>query len=525
MIAGLSVLAGFLLDVVIAARYGAGPITDSFFVAARLPLGVGALAVAAANQALVPAFSASLNKRSEQATWRLASIIITLIFTGGALVVAAAFLLSAPLVALTAPGLGRDQARLAGELIPVTFALIPLVTSSEVLRALLNARYSFVVPAATGAALSGTAAVVVFLAGHDPHAIALAYLAGACVQLTFISVFAARNGFRFRPSLRLRNEHFQSVARLSVRPLIAGGLNPVTRIAEQVLLSYLPSGSITIVAYGYRLISAVGGTVFFRSVMVTMLPRLSAVEAKPAELARLTGRGLRIMLALSLPLTAFVAILATPGAVVVFERGQFTREKALLLGSVIAVYAFSLVGSGVQRALLAPFYALLDTRTPLRNTIYGVVANLVLLPLAVGGIYLAGGHAVIGVALAYSLAQYVNVAHAAYRVRSVAGSPWQGLGGFAGKLAVASVVSVLAMIPVELWLHLDQPHPRLVELAGTAAAGLVGLAALGAALGILFAGRLRSNRRGGGGIASLLRFRRESEITGGAADAAQREGA
>ncbi len=489
MIAGLAVLTGFLLDIVIAASYGAGPITDSFFVAARLPLGIGALAVAAANQALVPAFAASLNKRSEQATWRLASILITCTLIAGGLLVAAAYLLARPLVALTAPGLPAHEAQLAAELIPVTFALVPLVTSSEVLRALLNSRFSFVVPAATNIALSGTAAAVILLGRHDAHVIAWAYLAGGTVQLAFIAAFAIRNGFRFRPSLRLRDEHFQSVARLSVRPLVSGALNPVTRVAEQIFLSFMPAGSITIVAYGYRLISAVGGTIFFRSVMVTLLPRLSAVESKPEELNRLTRQGVRIMLALSVPLTAFIAALAIPGALVVFQRGRFSRENALLLGAVIAVYAFSLVGSGIQRALLAPFFALLDTRTPLRNTIYGVVANLVLLPAAVGAMMLANAPPVIGVALAYSLAQYVNVAHAAYRIRAVAGSPWRGIAPDALKLALASVLSAVAMVATEAWLGLDRPRPRLEELALLVAVGLIGLVVLGVVYGSLTTGR------------------------------------
>jgi peptidoglycan biosynthesis protein MviN/MurJ (putative lipid II flippase) len=289
------------------------------------------------------------------------------------------------------------------------------------------------------------------------------------------------------------------VARLSVRPIVAGGLNPVARVAEQVLLSFMPAGSITIVAYGYRLISAVGGTVFFRSVMVTLLPRLSAASSRPAELTRLTRQGLRFMLGLSLPLTAFVAALAVPGAVVVFQRGRFTRDQALLLGAVIAVYAFSLVGSAVQRALLAPFFALLDTRTPLRNTVYGVVANLVLLPIAVGGMTLLGGPPVIGVAIAYSAAQYVNVAHAVYRVRSVAGAPWSGLLPLTAKLAVASVLSAAAMVGAILWLGLDRPHPRLEELAGTSGAALSGAVVLAAVMAVL-------------SISSLRRWRHRTEV-------------
>ena len=496
VIAMLAVLAGFVLDIVIAATYGAGPTTDSFFVAARVPLGIWALAVAAANQALVPAFSASLTRRGEAATWRLASILVTATLAVGALIDLTIWLLPRPLVAITAPGLPASEAQLAAELIPITFALVPLVVSSEILRALLNARYSFVVPAAINIALSGTAAALIFLIRHNPHVIAWAYLAGGAVQITLISAFAFRNGFRFRPSLRFRDEHFSSVARLSVRPLIAGGLNPIARLAEQVLLSYLPAGSITIIAYGYRLISAVGGTVFFRSVMVTLLPRLSAVDSNPAELNRLTRQGLRIMLALSVSLTVFVAVLARPGAVVVFQRGRFTREEALLLGTVIMVYAASLIGSAVQRALLAPFFALLDTRTPLRTTIYGVIANLIALPLAMGAIALAGGPAVLGVPVAFALGTYVMAAQAAYRVRSIAGSPWRGLGGFVLRLSVASVLAGVAMILAERLLQLDQPHERLIELAGTAGAGLAGLAVMAAALGLMFFKELSARRTG-----------------------------
>ena len=533
VIAGLAVLTGFVLDITIAATYGAGQITDSFFVAARLPLGAVALAVAAANQALVPAFATSLINRGEQATWRLASIVITTTLAGGALLVAAASLIAAPLVAITAPGLPVAEARLAAQLVPITFAMIPLSTSSEILRALLNARFSFVVPAATNIALSGTAAAMVLLTRHNPHGIALAYLAGSVVQLTFISSFAIRNGFRYRPSLRLRDEHFQSVARLSVRPIVAGGLNPVARVAEQILLSFLPIGSITIVAYGYRLISAVGGTIFFRSVMVTLLPRLAAAKTKPSELTSLTGQGLRIMLALSLPLTAFIAVLATPMALVVFQRGRFTRADALLLGTLITLYAFSLVGSGVQRALLAPFFALLDTRTPLRNTIYGVVANLVLLPAAVGAIALFGGRALLGVAVAYSLAQYVNVAHAAYRVRSVAGSPWRGIGSIALKLSLASGLSALAMVPAARWLGLDRPNSRLGELAGLVEVGVIGLVILGGALGLLFFKELRRRGKPGGGNGQngrvgtevTLRTTPQDETKEVAPEEAQREGA
>jgi hypothetical protein len=83
-------------------------------------------------------------------------------------------------------------------------------------------------------------------------------------------------------------------------------------------------------------------------------------------------------------------------------------------------------------------------------------------------------------------------------VRSVAGSPWRGLGPFTLKIALASALSALAMVPMELWLGLDRPQPRLVELAGLIEVSLVGVAVLAGALGLLFMNEIRSRRQGQG---------------------------
>jgi hypothetical protein len=96
-----------------------------------------------------------------------------------------------------------------------------------------------------------------------------------------------------------------AAGRLSVRPLIGAGLNPLARVGEQLFVSFLPAGSITILNYGYRLVSAIGGTVLFRSVMVVLLPRLTRVTAEGDEKAvrATTKLGLRILLVISVALT------------------------------------------------------------------------------------------------------------------------------------------------------------------------------------------------------------------------------
>ncbi len=488
--AGASVLVGLLLDITIAARFGAGRETDSFFVAARIPLGLVAVVMVVCNQVMVPAFNTAMTKQGHAATSRLVSRIVGAILVAGALFLVAASLLAPVLIRVTAPGISAAEVSTAASMVPVIFAIVPLIAISEVMRAYCNARYAFIAPALMNVVLSGLAATVVLVGPrHIINVVAWGYLVGAVAQTTFMVGMATRRGLRLRPAFDLRNPELRAVGTLSLRPFVAAGCNPVARLGEQLMVSFLPPGSITILNYGYRLISAIGGTIFFRSVVVALVPRLTEahVRGDEAEVLRITGLGMRIMLALSVPLTVFLAILAKPAALVVFQRGNFTHTSASLLGVVLAVYSISLVGSALQRVLLAPFFARLDTRTPLRNTVYGVLANLAMLPLLTLPFGWGNPNAIIGIALAYSLAQFVNVLHARHRLRRTIGRPARGLARLAPRLVAASAVSGAVMIAGVLVLKLDDTLPRGTLLLRTALTGLTGALILGAAM-LLLAG-------------------------------------
>jgi putative peptidoglycan lipid II flippase len=510
--AGAGILAGLVLDVSIARQFGAGTNTDAFFVASRIPLGLVAVVMAAANQALVPAFRTSLTQRGERSTDRLISMVLAVVLIVGVALVALTALIAWPLMRVTAPGISTYEVGLAASMVPVVFAMVPLVAIAEVMRAYLNARYAFVAPALMTVVLNGLgAAMILVLPVIDPsfkniHLVAYAFLAGALAQAVFMVLMAIRQGLRLRPALDLKDTQLRAIGKLCIRPLGAAGLNPVARVGEQLMVSFLPVGSITILNYGYLIVSAVGGTVFFRSVIVALLPRLTDAHnrAGQEEVRRFTGLGVRIMLAISLPLTAYMAVLGLPAAVLVFDRGQFLLSKAELLGAVLAVYSISLVGSAVQRAVLAPFYARLDTRTPLRNAFYGVVANLALLPVLVLPFGLHNKNAILGVALAYSLAQYVNVAHGWYRLHQTDGNPGRGVLGFTLRLTAASLFSALSMLGAYYVFNLGgaaRAGDRLQLLIRTPITGLIGLAVLVVVLYLLAGSEIRSWR-------SLLRRRR-----------------
>lgn len=491
--ATLAVASGLVLDVAIAAEHGAGPTTDAFFVAARIPLGLVAIIVVGANQALVPSLSASLVRRGEDATWRLVSILLSVTLVGGLLLAALAAIVALPLVRVTAPGLDQAQADLAASLARVMFLVVPLTAAAEILRSLLNARHSFVVPAGVHAVLNVVAVALILASPSDIRIVAWAYVAGSVAQLAVALGAALAKGLRLRPSLAARDPEVAAAARHTVRPLVGATLNPIARVGEQLFVSFLPAGSITILNYGYRLISAIGGTVVFRSVIAVLLPRLAraAAEGRDQDVRSTTLLGVRIMLAISFPLTALVAVLGAPAADVFFRRGDFSAADAALLGLVLAAYSGSLIGSGVQRALLAPFYGRHDTRTPLRNTAYGVAANLALVPLAIAP-FGDRPEAVVGVALAYSTAQYVNVGHAWSRLRRELDGRGAGIRLFVARLAAASAATAGVLLAVDgLASDALGGSSRAAALAGLVAATIAGSVAFGVSLKLLGVRELR----------------------------------
>jgi len=480
--AAAAVASGLVLDVAIAAALGADASSDAFFAAATIPLGIVAIVMVAANQALVPSIATWLTTLGAPETRSLVAAITNWTAIMGFAIAAAVALLAGPLIQLTAPGFDAPTAALATQALRLLILVAPLVMLAEVLRAHLNAHHHVVAPAAMNVVMNGVAAVVVVAAAEpDARVVAGAYVIGALAQLGYMVVMAWRTGWRWRPVLLRDHVEIAATARLVVRPTLGAGLNPLARIGEQMFVSFLPAGSLTIMRYGYRLVSAVGGAVMFRSVMVALLPRLTRATAakREAQVRSLTSLGFRLITLLSVCLAAVLAVLAQPAVVALFRRGRFTASDTALLGVTLAVYALSVPGSGIQRALLAPFFAALDTRTPLRNTVYGVIANLALIPVLIP-LFGRDERAIIAVALAYSVAQYVNVAHAWERLHRALAIRIEGAGRILVQAVVAGAASAAVMIGCRLVIDLGRIEGRWALLAVTALIGVVGVAVFAA---------------------------------------------
>ena len=495
VVALVGVLSGLVLDLTWGSVFGIGFESDAFTLALRLPLAITAIAMVVANQVLVPTFGAWLTTMGERERARAMSAVM-LACLGLSIVLALVLSLFAyPLMAAMAPGFADEPGKLdlAASMTRILAWYVPCVLVAEVLRCWLNAKLVIGFPAAMTLVLNIVSVSVILLGPRSNWVVPAAYVAGSLVQVLAMAVAAFVKGWR--PALpSFGHPEVRRTLRLFGRPTSGAALNPVVRIVEVFIASALPQSTITLLHFGNRLASAVGGTIIFRSIMVTVLPRISRAFTRGdvSAFRSMTRLGLRLMLFLAVPMTILGVVLAPGLTDAVFGLiPKFKHEQIATLGTLMALYSLSFAGSGLQRALLAPFYAMRDTRTPLRNTVYGIVANvglLFILDVAMGD----GPKAIYLFPIAYSASQYVNVGHAWWLMRGVPGLerlplliPIAGslVCGLSGGVSAIAVTQVLPASPAGL-------APGVGAFVGLVVSGLVGFLAFrrGSAAGRRVAG-------------------------------------
>jgi len=176
----LSRITGFIRDLLIARAFGAGMMTDAFFMAFRLPNLLRRLfAEGAFSQAFVPILAEYKNKQGDEATRRLINQTAS-ILTLALAVVALLGVLAAPLlVYISAPGFADEPAKfdLTVLLTRITFPYIAFMSLVAMAAGVLNTWSRFSVPAFTPVLLNVSLILAATVAApwFDPPVLALAW--------------------------------------------------------------------------------------------------------------------------------------------------------------------------------------------------------------------------------------------------------------------------------------------------------------------------------------------------------------
>lgn len=393
----LSRLAGLIRQRVLGHYLGTSPAADAYTAALRIPnflqnlLGEGVLSAS-----FIPVYAA-LRARSQTAQARSVAGAVAGLLTLVTGVFALLGVLATPwLLDAIAPGFAGETRALAITLVRIFFPGISLLVLSAFCIGVLNSHGKFFLSYAAPVVWSAAIIVALVLGARagDPHdqariAIWAAWgaVAGGALQLLVQigPVFRLAHGLPL--SLGLGNAHVAEIVR-NFLPVVAGrGVVQLSAYVDTLIASWLPSG--TVAAFGYaQIVYTLPVSLFGMAVSAASLPSMSADAEVREKLHAQTESGLR---AIAFPVVATVAAFLALGDVIcaaLFQTGRFGTGDVHYVWLILAGSTVGLLAATMARLYSSAFYALRDTRTPLRYAVLRVALTAALGVFC--GLYLPG---------------------------------------------------------------------------------------------------------------------------------------
>jgi putative peptidoglycan lipid II flippase len=484
----LSRILGFVRDFVIARTFGAGMLTDAFFVAFKLPnLLRRMFAEGAFSQAFVPLLAEYRDRRGPEETRLLVDRVATMLFLT-VFGVALLGVIGAPLlVHVSAPGFAADADKFAltVTLTRITFPYILFMALVALAAGILNTWSRFALPAFTPVLLNLSFIGMALFAApwFDPPVLVLAwavFLGGAlqlAIQLPALKRIGMLPRFDFAPG----DPGVRRVLTLMAPAVLGVSVAQVSLLINTIFASFLASGSVSWLYYADRLMEFPAG-LLGAALGTILLPSLSRAHAsdQPGEFSALLDWGLRLTFLLTLPAAVALALLGVPLVSTLFLHGAFTPADVLQTRQALVAYSIGLTGLILVKVLAPGFYARQNIKTPVKIALLTLVTTQALnlafiVPLK---------HA--GLALAIGLASCLNAALLFHGLRRRGDyRPQPGWSAFAWKLLLALIALALT-----LWFGMGREADWLAASALTRVIHLAGLVAAGIAVYFLVLGLL-----------------------------------
>jgi putative peptidoglycan lipid II flippase len=417
----LSRVVGLVRNRVFAHYFGTSDAADAFNAAFRIPnflqnlFGEGVLSAS-----LIPVYAGLRAAGRTREAAAVATAVATLLGLAVSLLVLAGVLLAPWLIELIAPGFEGEKRELTVRLVRILFPGAGLLALSAWCLGVLNSHRRFFLSYV--APVVWNVAIIVALAGgaggraQDDLAVLAAWgsVVGSLLQLLvqLPTVLRVLDGLRPGPLLGADS---RSVLRNFGPVFVGRGVVQISGYVDTLLASLLPTGAVAAVSYA-QVLYTLPVSLFGMSVSAAELPEMSSAtgsgEERAAFLKSRLQAGLRQIAFLVVPSVAAFVALGDVVAGALYQSGEFTREMTVYVWGILAAASVGLLPSTLARLYASAFYAMHDTRTPLRVALIrvslGVALGYVLalhLPARLG---LGQGWGAAGITLASALAAVVE---------------------------------------------------------------------------------------------------------------------
>ncbi|MEP6572732.1 MAG: murein biosynthesis integral membrane protein MurJ [Gemmatimonadota bacterium] len=384
----LSRILGVVRQRALAHYFGIHGAADAFIAAFRIPnvlqnlFGEGVLSAS-----FIPVYARLRAEGREDEARRVANAVFAILALVTSLLVLVGVLGAGPLTRVIAPGFDGPKRDLTVRLVRILFPGSGLLVLSAWCLGVLNSHrrffLSYTAPVVWNVAI--IAALLGFGSRMEPYPLAevaaWGSVIGSALQFGIQLPTVLRVLGGFRPVLDTTSVHVRTVVRNFIPVFIGRGVVQLSAFADTIIASLLPEGAVAALGNA-QVLYTLPVSLFGMAVSAAELPEMSSATGDTASVGvYLQGRlnaGLRRIAFFVVPSAA--AFLAFGGVIAgaVYQSGRFQRADSEYVWVILAGSAVGLLASTLGRLYSSTYYALHDTRTPLRYAMIRVGLTIVL---------------------------------------------------------------------------------------------------------------------------------------------------
>ncbi len=354
------------------ANYFAPNDLSLFFAAFRLPDSIFEILVFGTfSSAFIPVFTKAIREGKGRA-WQVAGRVVTVGILAFGVMALVMGIWAPQIYSFIAPGYGEVETGQIVMLARVLFAAQGFFVISYVLTGVLESLRRFLVPALAPifyniGIILGTIFLTPYLGLMAP---AVGVVIGAAAHFLIQYPLSRKLGFRFVWSLR-PDPGVKKVGELALPRVIDLAFDQIGKTTELFLSSIISQAAYTYYIFANTL-QLLPVTLIGTSLAKAVLPLLSRADGDVKEFRRILHVGVFQAIFLTLPLAAALIVLRIPIVRLVYGTKIFDWNATVQTGMVLSVYGIAVVTQTLMSILSRSFFALHDTKTPVKVSFIGL---------------------------------------------------------------------------------------------------------------------------------------------------------
>ncbi|AGF46840.1 virulence factor [Candidatus Kinetoplastibacterium desouzaii TCC079E] len=415
----LSKITGLARDIFIARTIGANYISDSFWIAFRVPNALRKIfAEGAFSQAFIPIINSVRNKDSIKYTATKDLINkITIILLVSVIIITTIGIITSPLIIKTIASGICDQTKNSKQfaytvtMTRIMFPYVILISFTSLASNILNTWKIFSIPAFTPAILNISMIISCVLFSQylekPIFALSIGVITGGIIQLSIQWVAIIKIGLAPKLSTNFivawNDINVKKTITKMIPAIIGMSASQISILINTNIATWLENGSLTWLAFSDR-ITELPISLLGMALSTVMLPELSKSFSNKnyIQYNKLLNNGLKIVIIFAVPSAICMATLPTGLVTTLFHYGQFNEIDVHKTKYAVMAYSIGLVGMMSSKLLSSAFYSTQNTLTPAKISLFVLlisqILNLITVPI----------YKHVGLALSLSIGALVN---------------------------------------------------------------------------------------------------------------------